>query len=119
MSAFDIIIAIIIGSLLSRAITHEDLFFPCLAACLLLILLHRLFAFIALHSDYFGDLIKGNDRIIIENGEILWETMRKSHLSKQDLRQTMRLNASLTDVSKIKIARLERNGDISVIMKDN
>lgn len=115
MTAFDIIIAIIIGSLLSRAITNNDLFFTVLPACLMLILMHRLFAYFASHSDKFGDWIKGNDRVVVENGKILWKAMHKSHLSEQDLMQTLRLNTNTADVEKIKIARLERNGDISFI----
>lgn len=119
MTAFDTIIAIIIGSLLSRAITDSDMFLKILAACLLLIFLHRLFSLIAVHSDRFGTLIKGNERIVVEDGEILWDALRKSNLSKQDLLQTIRLNAKTSDVSKVKVARLERNGDISIIMKDD
>lgn len=115
MTAFDIIIAIIIGSLLSRAITNTNLFLTILPACVTLILMHRLFALIASHSDKFGNLIKGNERVVVENGEILWKAMHKSHLSEQDLMQTLRLNANTANVEKIKIARLERNGDISFI----
>lgn len=119
MTAFDMIIAIIIGSLLSRAITNAGLFLEILAACLLLILLHRLFSLIAAYSDKFGDLIKGHDRVVVQDGKILWDAMRKSNLSKQDLMQTLRLNANVSDVSKVKTARLERNGDMSVILKDD
>lgn len=118
MSAFDTILAIIIGSLLSRAITDADMFLEMLAACLLLILLHRPFSRIAAHSDQFGDYIKGHERVLVKDGEILEEALLKSHLSHQDLMQTIRLNARVSDVSKVKIARLERNGDISVILKD-
>lgn len=118
MTAFDIIIAIIIGSLLSRAITNTNLFLKVLPACLVLILMHRLFAYLASFSDRFGDMIKGNDRIVVEDGEILWKAMRRSHLSRQDLMQTLRLNTNSGDIKNIKIARLERNGDISFIFKE-
>lgn len=117
-TAFDTILAIIIGSLLSRAITEADYFSELLAACLLLILLHRGFSLLAAHSEYFGDWIKGHDRVVLEDGKVLWNAMKKSNLSEQDLMQNIRLNANITDISKIKIARLERNGDISVILKD-
>lgn len=119
IAAFDTILAIIIGSLLSRAITDSDYFLKLLAACLLLILLHRVFSLVAAYSDKFGDLIKGHDRVILKNGELLQDAMKKSNLSEQDVMQTLRLNARTEDVSKIKMARLERNGDISVIMKDD
>ena len=118
IAAFDVILAVLIGSLLSRAITEANLFLEILAACFLLIALHRLFSLIAAHSDKFGNLIKGHERIIVQDGEILWKSLQKSNLSKQDLMQTLRLNAQIADVAKIKIARLERNGDISVIMKN-
>lgn len=118
MSAFDFILAIIIGSMLSRAITSSSQFFSTLAACLLLILLHRSFSAIAARSDKFGDLIKGSERVIVKDGEILWKALRKSNLSQQDLMQNLRLNANISNVEEVKEARLERNGDISVIKKD-
>lgn len=118
IAAFDTVLAIIIGSLLSRAITNDNYFLEILAACLLLILLHRAFSLIAAYSEEFGVLIKGHDRVILRDGKLLGDAMRKSSLSEQDVLQTLRLNAKTEDVSKIKLARLERNGDISVIMKE-
>ena len=118
IAAFDTVLAIIIGSLLSRAITDSDYFLKILAACLLLILMHRVFSLIAAHSDKFGNLIKGHDRVILRDGELLRDAMRKSNLSEQDVIQSLRLNANTEDVSKIKTARIERNGDVSVIMEE-
>jgi uncharacterized membrane protein YcaP (DUF421 family) len=118
IAAFDTVLSIVIGSLLSRAITDTDYFLKILAACLLLILMHRVFSLIATYSDNFGDLIKGYDRVIVKDGKLLPDAMRKSNLSEHDVLQSLRLNAQTEDVSKIKIARIERNGDISVIMEE-
>lgn len=118
MSAFDIMLAIVIGSMLSRAITSDRQFFSIIAACLLLIFLHRGFSKIAAYSDQFGNWIKGSERLIVKDGEILWEEMHKSNLSEQDLMQNLRLNGNVSDVKNVKEARLERNGDISVIKKE-
>jgi uncharacterized membrane protein YcaP (DUF421 family) len=103
---------------LIRAINDTDYFLKIMAACLLLILLHRLFSLVAGYSDQFGDFIKGHDRVIIRNGELLHKAMRKSNLSEHDVMQSLRLNAHTEDIGKVKIARMERNGDISVIMKE-
>lgn len=119
MTAFDIIITIVIGSLLSRAITNVDLFLKVLPACLFLILLHRLFSRIAAKSSSFGDLIKGKERIVAKDGVIIARALYKSNLSEQDLIQALRLQARVNDVKKIRIARLERNGEISFILKDD
>lgn len=118
MSAFDMIIAVVLGSMLSRSITRNDLFLEMLAAALLLILLHRAFSFIADKWDGFGPLIKGHDRVVIKDGEIIWEALHASSLTKNDLMQTMRLNANTEDITKVKIARLERNGDVSFLLKE-
>ncbi|MFO8146431.1 MAG: hypothetical protein ACQEQB_08365 [Bacteroidota bacterium] len=77
MTAFDIIVAIIIASLLSRSITNTDLFLKVLPACLLLILMHRLFSYIASFSDIFGNLIKGHEQVLVADGENLWRVMKK------------------------------------------
>lgn len=117
MTAFDMIIAVVLGSLLSRSITREELFLEMLAAALLLILLHRSFSYLADRSHTFGKIIKGHQQVLVKDGEIIWEALRDSSITEHDLMQTLRLNANTADVSKVKIARLERNGDISFLMK--
>ena len=118
-AAFDTVLAIVIGSLLSRAVTDTDYFLQVLAACLMLVLLHRVFSLAAANSDRFGNWIKGHDRLIIKDGELLRPAMKKSNLSEHDVMQSLRLGANIEDVSKIKKAQLEKNGDISVILKND
>ncbi|WP_372916821.1 DUF421 domain-containing protein [Salegentibacter sp.] len=117
MTAFDFILSIIIGSLLSRAITRSDLFFKLILATLLLILIHWVFSILSVKFTRFGNLIKGAEKIVVEDGEIKWEALKSSHLSEQDLIQSLRLNTNSGDITKVKIARLERNGDISFVLK--
>lgn len=117
IAAFDTVLAIIIGSLLSRAITDTDYFLKIIAASLLLIIMHRTFSLIAAYSDRFGGWIKGHERVILRDGELLHDAMLKSNLSEHDVIQSLRLNAKTEDVSKVHLARIERNGDISVILK--
>lgn len=119
MTAFDFILAIIIGSLLSRAITRADLFLKIISATLLLIFLHWFFAILAVKFSGFGDLIKGSGKILVENGEIKWKALKKSHLSEEDLNQALRLKTNESNFSKIKTARLERNGEISFEYKSD
>jgi uncharacterized membrane protein YcaP (DUF421 family) len=116
-TAFDIVLGIMVGSVVSRAITGSAPFFPSLAAGLVLILSHWLFAALAFHSSAFATLIKGSDRVLVRNGEIQWEAMRKSHIGENDLKTALRIEAGAEDLSSIKEARLERSGDISLIQE--
>lgn len=116
-TAFDVILGIVFGSVVSRAITGSTEFFPTLAAGLVLVLLHWLFAFLSFHLDWFGSFVKGHNRTLVEEGEILWDAMRKSHISEKDLMSAVRTQASVAELDSVQAARLERSGDISVIKK--
>ena len=80
--------------------------------------IHRLFAFGACRSHVFGNLIKGRDVTLIRDGKIDWKAMNHSLVSQHDLEEDVRLEAKIEDVSKIRVARLERSGDISFIKSD-
>lgn len=117
-TAFDVILGIILGSVVSRAITGSSSFFPTLAAGFVLVGLHWLFAVIAFRSDQFGTLIKGSPRTLVENGQVLWNAMQKSNISRNDLMGALRSQARVSDVGQVQMACLERSGDISVIKVD-
>ena len=116
-TAFDAVLLVILASVLSRAINGSAAFFATLGGGLVLVLLHRLLAFIAFHSHRFGCLIKGLPEVIIEDGDFVLDTMRRNHISTHDVEEDMRLNLRDDDVSKVKKGRVERSGDISFIRK--
>ncbi len=113
-SAFDVIVAIMLGSIMSRAINGSAPFLPTVVASAALLGLHWLFATLAAYTS-FGALVKGEPRLLIQDGEIQEEGMREAKLSENDLKQALRLQTGDPDPAKIKRAYLERNGRISVI----
>lgn len=118
-TAFDVILGVILGSVVSRAITGQSPFVPTLVAALVLVGMHWLLAWIAFRSDRFGTLVKGRTRTLVRDGELQEDAMRKSHVSRDDLRSALRTEASLEDVGDVKVARLERSGSVSVIERDD
>jgi uncharacterized membrane protein YcaP (DUF421 family) len=114
-TAFDAVFIVIIGSMLARAINGSEAFFSTLGAGFVLVFLHRLFGIAAWYSHAFGILIKGKPVVLVENGELQRKNMRLHHISEHDLEEDMRLDAETEDLSQIKIARVERRGDISFI----
>jgi uncharacterized membrane protein YcaP (DUF421 family) len=79
------------------------------------VLLHRALAAAAYHSHTFGRLIKGQPVTLVQDGKMQADHMRRNHISEHDLQEDMRLEAKTDDLSKIKIARVERSGEISFI----
>lgn len=114
-TAFDVIVGIMLGSVMSRAITDSASFFPTLMVGVTLIAAHWLMAALAFRFDWFGSLVKGNSILLIEDGEIQRDGMRQAGLSEHDLKQALRMQNNHTDPAKIRRAHLERSGKISVI----
>lgn len=62
-AAFDLILGIMLGSVLSRAITGQSPFFPTLGAAAALVAMHTLVAVLAYRFHWFGTLAKGDARL--------------------------------------------------------
>jgi len=114
-TAFDAVLVVIIGSMLSRAINGSAAFFPTLGSGFVLVLLHRLFGLTAYYSHAFGILLKGKPVVLVQNGRLQRKNMLWNHISEHDLEEDMRLEAKTENLSRIKVARVERSGDISFI----
>lgn len=114
-TAFDAVLIVIVASVLSRAINGSAAFFATLGGSFVIVMVHRLFALLAYRSHWFGSLLKGRPEIIVENGHLILSTMRRNHISKHDLEEDLRLDARIEDISKVRVARVERSGDISFV----
>ena len=113
-TAFDVILGIMLGSIVSRAITGNSPFFPALGASAVLVGMHWLFTAVAFRWHGFGTTIKGHPRLLVRDGEIDWKVMRRTHLSERDLWEDLR-GKGVTGLEQVAEARLERSGQISVI----
>ena len=115
-TAFDVILGIMLGSIVSRAITGNAPFWPALAAGAALIAMHWLFSFGASRSHRFGDLVKGRPRVLVRDGKPDRDAMRRAHITEHDLDEDLRTEG-LDRAETVKEARLERSGKVSVVKR--
>jgi uncharacterized membrane protein YcaP (DUF421 family) len=113
-TAFDVILGIMLGSIVSRAITGNAPLVGSLAATATLIALHSMLTAVACRWHGFGEMIKGRPRVIVRDGRKDDEAMRIAHLTDRDLEEDLRRHG-ITSIKDIAEARLERNGDISLV----
>ena len=113
-TAFDVILGIMLGSIVSRAITGNAPFLPALAASAVLLGMHSLFSWIAMDWHWFGGLVKGHSEVLVRDGEIDGREMRKAHMSEKDLWEDLR-GKSISQIGEVAEGRLERSGNLSVI----
>ncbi|HEV7232067.1 MAG TPA: hypothetical protein VGO45_12095 [Bacteroidia bacterium] len=116
---FDNVITILLGAILSRAVVGASPFLSTLAAAVVLAGMHRLFAWIALYSNLFGKLIKGEAKVIYkdQNPEPDRKQMGKCLVSEKDVLEGIRINSNLDSMQHAKMIYVERNGQISVVKK--
>ena len=114
-SAFDVIVGIMLGSVMSRAINGSAPFFPTLLGGAVLVGMHWLLAALAYHVGWFGPFVKGSPVLLVKDGHVQRQGMRQAGLTDHDLKQALRMQNNHTDPAHIRLAYLERSGQISVV----
>jgi uncharacterized membrane protein YcaP (DUF421 family) len=115
----DNVLAILLGAVMSRAVVGASPFFPVLAAGGTIAALHRLLAVAGLYSRKFGKLVKGEAKVVYENGEFIKKNLKYCRISKHDLMAGVRQEIQEDSLEHVKTIYVERNGHISVIKKEN
>jgi uncharacterized membrane protein YcaP (DUF421 family) len=116
-SAFDSIIVILLGSVLSRAVVGASPFLPTVIAGIVISLLHKAIAIITVRNDIIGHIIKGHKTLLFTNNEIIQKNMIDSCISLKDLKEEIRLNINEDTTDHIEEIYMERSGRISIIKK--
>ncbi|MEX0759148.1 MAG: YetF domain-containing protein [Tistlia sp.] len=115
--AFDIVLVVILGSILSRALTANAQFLPTLATATALVLFHALLAWLSVHSRRFGFLVKGEPIRLVRDGRVDERAMRRAVMNKGDLELALRSNG-VADAREVEAVYLERNGKITVLARN-
>lgn len=113
-SALDIIVSIIMGSSLSRALTGSAPLGGTMLAMILLAFLHWLLARMAARSNGFARLVEGSAAILGQSGAVSEREMRRHNISETDLHEALR-KEGVEDAAKTRKITLEPSGVITVI----
>jgi uncharacterized membrane protein YcaP (DUF421 family) len=115
-TGFDVVLAFVLGSVLSRGINGPSSISVAFAASAVLVGLHQLFARASSRSPRFERLIDGHSEPVVHEGKVLEDALRRRLVSYNDLCEALRLKG-FKSPSQAEEARVERNGEISVIPK--
>lgn len=88
------------------------------AAVFLLIALEVMTSCLALKFRPFRTLIQGHSVMIIKNGELQQENMKRIRYSVDDIIESLRLK-DVFDISEVNYAYVETNGSLSVLLKED
>ncbi|MEK4255211.1 DUF421 domain-containing protein [Ureibacillus sp. FSL K6-2830] len=119
LSIMDLVVFVLIAECVAFALDDLDKpLFENVFPILILLAIQHLNSLIALKSKKIRDLIDGDPSMIVEDGVINQEEMRKQRYNLDDLFQQMR-EERIPSVQQIKYAFLEPSGRLSIFLKDD
>ena len=114
---FDIVVAILLGSTLSRTLTANAALGPTMAASAVLVFLHSLVARVAFMRRGIAWLVEGREEVLVRDGVLQEDAMQHAAIKEADLVEALRSSQGTEDLSQVRVARLERNGHISFVRR--
>jgi uncharacterized membrane protein YcaP (DUF421 family) len=116
MTLAETVIMIAIGSLLIQPVSGENIWETFLVGAVLVGTLLAM-EYIQIKSDRMEKWITGKAKVVIDNGTLNEENLRKLRLSVDQLEMKLRQN-SISKISDVKWATLEPNGQLGYELKD-
>ena len=118
MSSFDFASTIAVGSVLASIVLNND--YSLLKGGIVLASIvgfQTLFSFLVRKNDFFKKIFTNKPQIIMWNGKILQERLKKCNVGEDDLIAKLR-EANVHNYNEVKAVILESTGDVSVIHND-
>jgi uncharacterized membrane protein YcaP (DUF421 family) len=120
VTTFDFVILLIVGEATQQALLGEDFSITHSALVVAtLIGLERGADFLSWRFPRFRRASESVPLVLVEDGTVLSEVLRKSHLTDDDILTAGRETQGLERMDQIKWAVLESSGSISVVPKMN
>ena len=118
LNAFDFVVSVALGSILASTLLNADISLAeGVTALALLLGLQYILTSISVRWPRVRNGITARPALLLSDGEMQHETLRRQRLTEAEVRQAIRANGS-GDLSKIQAVVLESNGTFSVILAD-
>jgi uncharacterized membrane protein YcaP (DUF421 family) len=118
-SSFDSVITIMLGAVLSRPVVGASPFWPTVAGCAVLVILHRVLGIVTARSPWLERVVKGTSRIVYREGHDQTRQRVRSGISEADLDEVARRHALIADHTGVQEIVMESSGELSVVTHRN
>jgi uncharacterized membrane protein YcaP (DUF421 family) len=116
LSVFDLVVSIMIAEVAAVSLDLEEPLWKGIVIVLILVAMQVVVAFLSLKSHRLREFLEGRPTIIIRNGRIDDQEMRKTRYSMSDLLTQLR-EKNIANVGDVEFAILETSGKLSVFPK--
>lgn len=114
---FNFILFVMLGSISAITIIGgEYLFLPIVTVIIFLLLLNKLIMVIISTFPKVELFLKGPPVLLVKDGEILWDNLKKTRITNDEILNALQRQMHTNDFSKISSAYLASNGEINFII---
>jgi uncharacterized membrane protein YcaP (DUF421 family) len=119
MTPFDLTLLLLLSNSVQNAMTGPDTsLVGGITAAATLLTLNFVVGRISGTNRAFRKFIQGNPTLLVHNGEVIEEHMRREHVSLDELKRAMREH-NIEDIGDVALAVLEVDGTISCLRYDD
>jgi uncharacterized membrane protein YcaP (DUF421 family) len=116
-SAFDLLVALMLGEIVDEVIYGDVAIAQGMVAIFALAAVEYANSWLSYGSDTANRWLEGEPTVLVANGVLHREGMRKERMHERDVLMELRLQG-IEDPGKVKRATLETDGAVSVIRED-
>ncbi|MFP4660704.1 MAG: DUF421 domain-containing protein [Halanaerobiales bacterium] len=115
LSPFDFVVAIMIAEMAVLPIEDEKInLLQGVVPIVVLVVLEIIIAYISLKSNPLRGIITGRPQILVENGQINYQNLKKTRYNINDLLMQLRVK-DIFNIDEVELAILETSGELSVV----
>jgi uncharacterized membrane protein YcaP (DUF421 family) len=116
-SAFDLIVALILGEVVDEIIYGDVTILQGVVAIVVVAIWHVANSWASFQSQIIDKITGAPPTVLVKNGQIQHKNLAKERVNKDELLSELRM-MGVEDVKEVKQATLEPNGKVSVIQED-
>lgn len=114
LGVLDLVIFLLIADVCAIGIENGD--FSLALAISIIAIIEKLISYLLLKIDSLRKIVDGKEKIVIHDGKIIYENIKKELYSIDDLLSQLRIRG-IDDLNKVDIAILETDGSLSISLK--
>jgi uncharacterized membrane protein YcaP (DUF421 family) len=118
MTTYDLVLIIVLANAVQNAlVAGDDTLVGGLVSAATLLLADQLLTLAVRHSSWLEKEIVGEPCVLLNDGHLHWDRMRKEGVTHEELMAAVR-GHGLASLTNVRLAILEVDGNISVVPKD-
>ena len=116
-TAFDLLVALMLGEVVDEIIYGEVPFVQGTVAILTIASAHYANSWLSYWGHGFDKLLEGTPTIVVRDGQLERKGMRVERMNENDVRAELRLNG-VDGIEEVRLATVETDGHVSVLRQD-